>query len=114
AASVLEAVSGAPFAEFVQMAVLEPLQLRRTTFDPAAILAADDRALGHVEGYDSVPPITPMLAAGGAYATAHDLARLAVLHLNRGRVGDEQFLPISLLNQMHAIHRPYPGQTQGY
>ena len=114
AGRVLEAVSGRPFPAYVRDHVLEPLGLTRTTFDPTAILTADDRATGSSTGFDSIPVVTPMMPSGGAWATAADLARLGRLHLGLGEIDGRRILPASLVAEAHTIHRSLPGQTRGY
>jgi CubicO group peptidase (beta-lactamase class C family) len=114
AGRILEAVSGQPFPEYVRQQVLEPLGMRHSTFDPAAILAAGDRAVGHRTGFAVIPVVTPMMPSGGAYVSAPDLARFALFHLNAGATAGAQLIPAELLRQMHRIHQPLPHQTRGY
>jgi CubicO group peptidase (beta-lactamase class C family) len=114
AAGVLEAVTGEAFPGFVQRALLNPIGLEHTTFDPERILEAPNRAFGHAEGFPDVPEITPMMGAGGAYSTASDLARLGLVHLQAPEAGAGPLLPPELLAEMHEIHRSFPDQTRGY
>ena len=74
---VVERVSGTPYVEYVQKRLLDPLQLKRTTFDPD-----DDAAKGYlvkpfVEGvWDETPVQTgAWIAAGQMWGTVHDLCR---------------------------------------
>ena len=84
---LLESVRGRPFVEVMNATVLAPLGLDRTTDDDEVILADTRRAVGHRLGVESVPVITPMLAAGGMWSTAHDLGRFVQFMLQEGRGG---------------------------
>lgn len=84
---IVENVRGRPFVQVMQDTVLAPLGLDRTTNSDALILSDSQRAVGHRLGLDRVPVITPMLAAGGIWSTAHDLGRFVVFMLDEGRRG---------------------------
>ncbi|WP_157973739.1 serine hydrolase domain-containing protein [Desertihabitans aurantiacus] len=109
AALVLQRVSGADFATYIDRVVLHPLGLHRTTFDIARIKADPDRAVGHS---NNAPPRlrVPMLAAGGAYASVDDALRYIAFHLDGGR----GILTPELLRQMYQVPDASPGQHVGY
>ena len=111
---VLQVRSGLPFAEYVRRKVLAPAGLAAASFDIEDIRRDARRAVGHDPGRPSVAVEVPMLAAGGLYAGASELARWVRMHLNEGRVGDAAALPEALLAEMSSIAFAGPRQTHGY
>jgi CubicO group peptidase (beta-lactamase class C family) len=97
---VLERVSGVKFAQYAERELFEPLQLGRTTFDPAVIEADTNRAVGNWRPFDHIcralPVAVPMVAAGGLYTTADDALRFIRLYL---RMGDSFLAPTSVAEQ---------------
>jgi CubicO group peptidase (beta-lactamase class C family) len=91
-ALVVEAVAREPFEEFVQRRVYRPLGMRHTMFRPAA-----SRALNLAPTSASLSPgvvhdgnarrLGGVAGHAGLFATADDLARLALALLNGGAVG---------------------------
>ena len=81
--SIIEQVSGKPYAEFMASEVFAPLKLRRTTvatFQPkgADFAAKYSAALAPVPFCDH-----DTRGAAAIYSTAHDLALFCLLHLGR-------------------------------
>jgi hypothetical protein len=115
AGHVLEEVDGVPFAETMERELLGPLGMSHSTFDQSVIRSWDDRAVGHVDLYPSPPPLdVPMVAAGGLYTSASDLALFLRLQLD-GRSGDGRvLLEPSWLRQMRTVPAPYEGAVAGY
>ncbi len=105
AAVVLQERSGVPFPQYVEKEVFAPLGMRRATFDPNSILADTNRAIGHQPFQRKVPPIVPMMGAGGAYASASDLARLVRFHLGMGSLGGQRLVDEKWLQPMYALDR---------
>jgi CubicO group peptidase (beta-lactamase class C family) len=83
---ILQRRSGVPFDHFVRRKLLEPLGLRRTTFNAAEIRREKDRAIGHSSGYPRIPVRVPMVAAGGLYTSVNDACRFAQFQLRGGAV----------------------------
>ncbi len=109
AAWVLQRMSGLAFPAYLDRVLLGPLDLRRTTFDPARIAAEPDRATGHVE---TGPPAlrVPMIGAAGGYASVDDVLRYAAFHLNSG----SGVLAPERLEQMYHLVGADPDQQVGY
>lgn len=91
AAAVVEAVTGRPYAERLEAALLTPLGMHATTADPAA--AARVAVGGNLIGFAAPLPFgvdAPL--AGGAdghvVSTAADVARFLRMLLDRGTAGD--------------------------
>lgn len=84
---IVQVVRERPFAEVMRDTVFVPFGMDRTTDGDAEILADRRRAVGHTEGMASVPIITPMLASGGVWSTAHDIGHFLSLMLQEGENG---------------------------
>lgn len=106
---IVEQVSGQPFEIYVQQHLFAPLNMAHTTFaqPPAAPLNAD-LATGYAytnntwqaqafEVYEIAP-------AGSASASAEDMARFMLAHLEQGAYGDQRILQpqtVRLMQQRH-------------
>ena len=88
---LLEDLSGEPFAELMQRAVLAPLQMRQSLYrQPLPKQLWPLAASGHDAAGQRLPGrwrVYPELAAAGLWTTSHDLATLVVAlqNANRGR-----------------------------
>lgn len=111
---VLQVVSGQPFATYMREAVLRPLGMERSSFDWTTIRAAENRAIGHAEGHDSVPLEFGLIPSGAFYASVEDMAKFVRFHLNRGRVDGRQIVPLPILREMYTLQFPVEGQRMGY
>jgi len=115
---ILEKKSGRPFVDYIREKVLAPLGMNDSTLDIAAILKAEDRAVGNrrsrVEVPGGIPVEVPPLAAGGVYTNILDMARYLMFHLNAGRSGGTQLLKRDLLEEMVAVQFPEKGERFGY
>ncbi|MBG6239962.1 CubicO group peptidase (beta-lactamase class C family) [Mycetocola sp. CAN_C7] len=71
---MIEEVTGQRFSDYMQEAILDPLGMTNSTFDPDRV---SHQATGHYPGGESLPHyrLTEQ-AAGGLYSTANDLALL--------------------------------------
>jgi CubicO group peptidase (beta-lactamase class C family) len=110
AGHVAEAVIGMHYEDLVQAYVFEPLQMDRTTFDPAVALTYPV-ALPHKTGADDELRVIHRLAynASGnpssfALGSVSDLANLALMFINRGKFAGQQFLAPSSVAEMHRMH----------
>ncbi len=91
-----------PFEQLMREELLLPLGMKASTFSQAEALRAPDRARGHIGG-TQVPDLeVPMLAAGGMYSTARDMARFLSFHLARGRTATGSIVRPELLEAMYA------------
>lgn len=120
---VVEAVSGQPFADYMNDQVMQPLGMTRSTFHlPLPDTLAPHLAQGYRwTGTDhatvplffrNVPP------AGALSATAHDMVRFLLAHLNHGRLGDTSLLDTATVELMHrqqfTQHPRLPGMAYGF
>jgi CubicO group peptidase (beta-lactamase class C family)/quercetin dioxygenase-like cupin family protein len=102
AALALEQATGRPWQRLVEETVLEPLGMRETVSRLSA-LPADRIAMPHAlesGGQRRIPLYKSdrtLHAAGGHLTTARDLARLAIAHLNQGKVPGARGVPASAI-----------------
>jgi CubicO group peptidase (beta-lactamase class C family) len=106
---------GAAYDKAMQTRIFDPLGMADTTFDMARGLAgnhADPSAL-NIDGAPIVPPQTlnyqihPYRPAGGAWSSAHDVARYVLLELGEGQLPDGKRL-VSAANLLKRRERNVP------
>jgi CubicO group peptidase (beta-lactamase class C family) len=110
---IVERVSGMPFERYLDAHILAPLGMTRTSFDqPLPARFEGQYSLGYRQA--SMPPgayeqiVTR--AAGSGTATAADMARFMLVHLQQGRFGDAQLLRPETVELMHSpSHEALPG-----
>jgi CubicO group peptidase (beta-lactamase class C family) len=114
AGAVLERVYGKPYPALMRDSLLAPLGMRHSTFDRARVHATADRASGH-DG-DLVPPsvITPMMASGGLWSSAADLARFLEFQLGSGTLHGRTVLDAAMVQEMRTVPEPDQGAPAGY
>ena len=109
AALALEQATGRPWQELVERSVVVPLGMRETGSRISAI-PPDRMALPHemeAGGLRRVPLYKTdrtLHAAGGHVTTARDLARLAIAHLNQGRVPGAPGVPATAVAESQRRH----------
>ncbi len=113
-AYILEKITHRPFTEYVQKKVLDPLGMRRTTWDIDRIRKDENRAVGNNRNFERVPLENPMLAPGGAYSSISDMAAFVRFQLNDGRVDGRPVVAEQVLRQMRTIPFPVRDQVAGY
>ena len=114
AAYILEKVTGRPFPEYIQKKVLDPLGMRRTTWDVDRLRKDDNRAVGNSRNFERVPLENPMLAPGGAYSSVVDMAAFLRFHMNDGKVAGRSLIDERCFRQMRTIPFPMKDQVAGY
>jgi CubicO group peptidase (beta-lactamase class C family) len=103
---ILQTVMKKPFAECLQDMVFDPLHMNDSTADARNYARRENRAVGHRQGYDSVPVDIPFVPSGGVYASARDLAAYLRFHLERGRANGRVLLGEGSWNEMHRFAKP--------
>lgn len=101
---VLERQANRPFVEVVRDAVLRPMGLQSSAFDPTAGVQRS-LAKGVIQTYHGKVIDAPTFQlgtspAGGLYSTVLDLGRLTSVLLAGGRAGESQILQPSTLKEM--------------
>jgi len=108
-------VSGVPFEDYVDAHVLRPLGMVSSTFkEPLPEELEKRMSVGYTfeagafkpHGYEFVANFGP---AGSLAATAPDMARFMIAHLQEGGVGDARILKPETARAMHArVFSPHP------
>lgn len=113
----LEVASGKPFADFMREELLAPLGMTASTFNQAEATQKEAFAVGYL-GKNPVPIVNgvvlPLIAAGGLFASANDLARFVICHLQGGAANGKQIFPQRLLQEMYAPQFTAKNQMSGY
>lgn len=92
---VIEQASGQDFATFLRTRIFQPLGMAETRFNADALRPGDNAATGHAKADFSdlrtVPPLTwsNVAAAGGLYASAHDMTKWMRVQLAGGVIRGE-------------------------
>jgi CubicO group peptidase (beta-lactamase class C family) len=90
-AALVEAMSGKSYAQFVQDEILTPLGMANSRY-PLSAFPAGSYAKAYVKGAAKPQEFVNTLASGGLYSTADDMARIAMMFLNGGRIGTTRIL----------------------
>lgn len=106
AGHVLEKASGRPYEAFVRERLLDPLDIRRTTFSVRDMHALDDvarpyRVLGGNLTEVPCSPLDGIAPAGAIASSVREMAKWIAANLRLGRVGDRQVLPEQALAETH-------------
>jgi CubicO group peptidase (beta-lactamase class C family) len=111
---ILQQVSGDPFPVVMRGSLLAPLGMDHSTFDRRRVHATGDRAMGHTG--DLVRPRVdcPMMAAGGLWTTASDLAKFLEFQLGDGTIDGRTVLDEALVQEMRTVPSPRAGAPAGY
>lgn len=110
ASHVLEVVSGVPFPRLMQALVFDPLDMRRTTYDPTVAMTyplAQGHTLadgGTLEVAHRYSENAANYGSGQAISTVLDLANFAILHLRQGTFRGRRLLEPASVAEMHRPH----------
>ena len=115
---LLERLSGRPFPKYLRHAVLDPMGLRSSAFEPESALTRR-LAKAWMWTFDERTFEAPtfqlgMAPAGSMYSTVHDLARFAQVLFNRGKAGSTPVLKPETLATMWEPQFVPPGTRSGY
>ena len=121
AGCLVEEISGQPFADYVADHILTPLGMDHSSFGwPPSLLA--NMATGYAQYPAGPRPFAPYYRhygpAGELKATAVDMSRFMIAHLQNGRYANTQILQPETVQLMHTrqySHHPrLPGFTYGF
>jgi len=115
---VLQRETGRPFASYVQRAVLDPMGLTSSSFEPTPQVQAR-LAKGQMWTYDGLAIPTPtfalgMASAGSLYSTVLDLGRFLEVLFASGRGPGGQILPGQTLEAMWKPQFASAGAKSGF
>src|SRR5215467_907151 len=97
--ALVEAMSGKSYVQFVQDEILTPLGMANTRY-PLSAFPAGSYAKAYVKGSAKPQEFVNTLASGALYSTADDIARIAMMFLNGGRVGTTRILSDASVAEM--------------
>ena len=110
AGHIAEVVTGKFYDDLIQEQVFDPLQMDRVTFDPVVAMTYSV-ALPHETDSDGDLRVKHRMTynvsgnpSSFALGSVADLAKLARMYLNRGQVGDQQFLSAASVGEMQRLH----------
>jgi len=113
----LEVTSGMPFAEFMRQELLTPLGMTASTFHQQQATQLQTSAVGYL-GKRRVPVVNgivlPLIAAGGLFASANDLAKFIIFHLQGDAGLGKRLVPARLLQEMYAPQYTAEHEASGY
>lgn len=101
-------VSGIPFEDYVTQHILTPLGMDNSTFnEPLPADLFNNMSVGYTEKLGGLAPfgfeyIKNFGPAGALSATASDMARFMIAHLNNGRLGEVELLQPATVALMHS------------
>ena len=118
----VESVADRPFDEYVEVEILDPLGMERSTFDAEAFAADDDHATPHRSVEDGFEPTRfpsrrLSRAAGGLISSPRELSQYLRCNLQGGKLDGERLVDGTLLDRAHDGHvDPLPryGDAYGY
>src|SRR5262245_57955317 len=84
--ALVEAMSGKSYVQFVQDEILTPLGMANTRY-PLSAFPAGSYVKAYVKGAAKPQEFVNTLGSGALYSTADDMARIAMMFLNGGRLG---------------------------
>lgn len=104
---IVEQASGMPFDDYVATHILTPLGMRHATFaEPLPVRLAPDRVIAYDGPGENAQPvpfefIAGFRPAGSMSASALDMARFMIAHLQHGRFGNGRILRPDTADLMH-------------
>jgi len=123
--AIIESASGVGYSEYLRRNILEPLQMRRSTFDEEEVERDGDVATPYVTSRDGEKvatryPYGQMIADGGLMSNAMDMARFVSALLSGGKLdGAKVASPGTVRDMMEpkirTTEEPYDGVSyHGY
>jgi len=110
---LLETHSRKPFAEYLKSSVLDPMDLRSSSFQPAPAITTN-LAKAQMWTYDGLTFDAPtfqlgMAPAGSMYSTVNDLGHFVSVLLAKGKTENGSLLKPATLEEMWSPQFPNPG-----
>lgn len=114
----LQELNHRPFAEYLKQAVLDPLGMTESSFEPEPKLMRN-LAKAYMWSYDGLKFPAPtfelgLAPAGCMYSSVTDLAQFLIVLFHDGRGPKEQVIKPETLEQMWTPQFAQPGQKRGF
>jgi CubicO group peptidase (beta-lactamase class C family) len=107
---IVEVVSGMPFEGYIEANIFKPLDMRQSTFrQPLPREFSENMSVGYSfdKGYykaEDFELLNGIYPAGSGSATAADMAKFMIAHLERGEYRGYRILEEETIKLMHSIH----------
>lgn len=106
---IVEQVSGQPYVQYVQEQIFDPLGMAHTTVaQPVPAALATHLSTGYAPANGAPQPqpfeVFQIAPAGSASASASDMARFMIAHLQSGTAGDGRILQPHTAQMMQQVH----------
>ncbi|MBE2269775.1 MAG: beta-lactamase family protein [Anaerolinea sp.] len=118
---IAEHIGGKPYTQLMQELVFDPLDMKRTTFDPTIAMTyplAQSHTLnpqGELEVEHHYADNSMHYPSGFVMSTVLDLANFAIMHLSGGSFGGKQILAPERVAEMHTPYFKFAGlNDDGY
>lgn len=119
---IVQRVSGEKFEQYVERHIFQPLGMTHATFvQPLPKALAPDMSKGYDKASDDKPQpyeLIPMSPAGALAASADDMTRFMIAHLDNGAYGATRILDAATAIKMHGVayqHTPgVPPMAYGF
>lgn len=103
---LVEEITGQPWEDVARARVLGPLGMTRSTFADTESAKDPDHARGYREDDDRIlempfREVGNMGPVGSINSSANEMAKYALLQLNRGKFGDRQLVQTGTVREMH-------------
>lgn len=104
---IVERISGMPMYEYVEKNIMQPLGMTHATFRqplPAELVADMSAGYNYINGeyQQGTFELIPAYPAGSVSATADDMAKFMIAHLQNGLYHDVRILSEATAKQMHS------------
>jgi CubicO group peptidase (beta-lactamase class C family) len=111
---LIQEASGKPYADQIQMSILTPLRMNRSTFRPTEAMTYPfsqgyiENEAGKLEVIRPVEDSATYWPAGFLFSSTNDLSQLAIAFLNNGSIEGNSVLDAASIREMETPHADIP------
>jgi len=111
---LIQEAAGKPYADQIQVSILNPLRMNRSTFRPTEAMTYPfsqgyiENGSGKLEVIRPFEDSTTYWPAGFLFSSANDLSRLAIAFLNNGSIDGNSVLDAVAIREMETPHADIP------
>ena len=115
---LLAQLNNMPFERALNQAILKPLEMRNTVFEPTPAMLENMAVPYENSSFGTGPTPTPFMRldvvpAGDAFSTPTDMARFLIPHLNEGKYQGKQILSAKSVKEMATLQFAAPEARTG-